>query len=87
MKLFITAFVPIAFALSEVSGSSYGYNASDQDHGPAHWFALTDIANNICGGEKQSPIDIATSLARTSGCDLYKDNAFLVSLPYQEKDD
>ena len=81
MKLFITAFVPIAFALSEVSGSSYGYNASDQDHGPAHWFALTDIANNTCGGEKQSPIDIVTSLAATSGCDLYKDYTFLVSLP------
>jgi carbonic anhydrase len=83
MKLFITA-VLTAFALGEASGSSYGYNSSDQDHGPAHWFALTDIANNTCGGEKQSPIDIATTLAATSECDLYKDYKFLVSLPYQE---
>ena len=81
MKLLITVY---AFALVEASGSSYDYNSTDQDRGPAHWFALTDIDNNNCGGQKQSPIDIATSMTGgTSGCDLYKDYKFLVSLPDQ----
>ena len=59
--------------------ASFDYNTTDQDRGPAHWFALTEIANNTCGGDKQSPIDIETRLMETSGCDLYMDYKFMVS--------
>ena len=78
MKRLITPVVFIACAVV-VSSSLYDYNSTDQERGPAHWFTLTEIANNTCGGERQSPIDIETRLAGTSGCDIYGDYQFLVS--------
>ena len=78
MKRLITIVVFIACAVV-VSSSLYDYNSTDQERGPAHWFALTEIANNTCGGERQSPIDIETRLAGTSGCDIYGDYKFFVS--------
>lgn len=73
-------------ASAGVSGAFlYDYNSTDQNRGPAHWFALTEIANNTCGGEKQSPIDIETRLVETSGCDLYMDYTFMVSSATSQK--
>ena len=81
MNFSIATVVVMACTLAASAGASsnYDYNFTDQDRGPAHWFDLTEVANNTCGGERQSPIDIETRLPETSGCDLYKDYIFMVS--------
>ena len=81
MNYTIATVVIIACTLAASAGAAsyYDYNSTDQDRGLAHWFALTEIANNTCGGDRQSPIDIETRLPETSGCDLYKDYIFMVS--------